>query len=296
MRLYVDGVLVASRADTTAGEAYLGYWRLGGDNLGGWPSSPPTATSSGRSTRSPIYPSALTAAQIQAQYVLGTTGQGGGGNQSPSASFTTSTSGLTASVNGSWLERPRRLDHELRLELRRRSHRFGRDGLAHLRGRRDLHGDAHRDRQRWRDRDDDPPGHGVGSHRPPECSPPTRSAGPWEPVGGARQTSEARGRTRRRRSFSVSGGAGNLSMAAGSGPSAYLNGVSAQDVDLTTALRLRQGRDRHDLHLDGGPPDRHVGLPGEGPQCVDVDESRPRANRSAVPRRCSRRRWCPGSS
>ena len=44
----------ASRTDTTSGEAYLGYWRVGGDNLGGWPSSPSnvnfvTATS----TRSP---------------------------------------------------------------------------------------------------------------------------------------------------------------------------------------------------------------------------------------------------
>ena len=33
MALYVDGVLVGSRADTTQGEAYTGYWRLGGDKL-----------------------------------------------------------------------------------------------------------------------------------------------------------------------------------------------------------------------------------------------------------------------
>jgi hypothetical protein len=38
--------------------------------------------------------------------------------------------------------------------------------------------------------------------------------------------------------FSVSGGSGNLSMSAGSGPSVYLNGVSARDVDLVTALRF----------------------------------------------------------
>ena len=31
MRLYVDGLRVASLADTTQGEAYLGYWRVGGD-------------------------------------------------------------------------------------------------------------------------------------------------------------------------------------------------------------------------------------------------------------------------
>ena len=37
MRLYVDGGLVASRADVTTGQAYAGYWRLGGDSLDGWP-------------------------------------------------------------------------------------------------------------------------------------------------------------------------------------------------------------------------------------------------------------------
>ena len=31
------------RADTTQGEAYVGYWRLGGDNLGGWPGAPGNA-------------------------------------------------------------------------------------------------------------------------------------------------------------------------------------------------------------------------------------------------------------
>ena len=61
----------------------------------------------------------------------------------------------------------------------------------------------------------------------------TVGAGGWgtADVGGAwTHTSAA--------SFSVSGGAGNLSMAAGSGPSAYLTGVSAQDVDLTASLRF----------------------------------------------------------
>ncbi|MRG60096.1 PKD domain-containing protein [Agromyces sp. CFH 90414] len=35
--LYVDGRRVGARADTTSGQAYSGYWRIGGDNLGGWP-------------------------------------------------------------------------------------------------------------------------------------------------------------------------------------------------------------------------------------------------------------------
>jgi len=74
MRLYVDGVLVGQRTDTTAGEAYLGYWRLGGDNLDGWPSRPPTRNLIGSVDEIAIYPTALTASQIQAQYLLGTTG------------------------------------------------------------------------------------------------------------------------------------------------------------------------------------------------------------------------------
>jgi len=39
MHLYVDGVLVDARGDTRRGDNYLGYWRLGGDNLNGWPSA-----------------------------------------------------------------------------------------------------------------------------------------------------------------------------------------------------------------------------------------------------------------
>lgn len=37
MTLYVDGARIGSRADTTSGQAYDGYWRVGGDNLGSWP-------------------------------------------------------------------------------------------------------------------------------------------------------------------------------------------------------------------------------------------------------------------
>ncbi len=36
MRLYVDGVEVARRTDTTGAQDYDGYWRIGGDTLNGW--------------------------------------------------------------------------------------------------------------------------------------------------------------------------------------------------------------------------------------------------------------------
>ena len=69
MRLYVDGAQVASRTDTTQGEAYLGYWRVGGDNLAGWPSAPGNVNFvNGWVDEVAIYPTALSLTQILAQY------------------------------------------------------------------------------------------------------------------------------------------------------------------------------------------------------------------------------------
>ncbi len=59
MALYVDGVRVARRTDTTQGEAYLGYWRVGGDNLDGWPSQPSSSNFAGSVDEVAIYPTAL---------------------------------------------------------------------------------------------------------------------------------------------------------------------------------------------------------------------------------------------
>ena len=118
MRLYVDGVLVGSRTDTTEGEAYLGYWRLGGDNLGGWPSTPPTRNFIGSVDEVAIYPSALTAAQVQAQYVLGADRRRGW--RQPVTDRRVHVVDLGAHGVGERLrvQRPRRVDHELGLDLR----------------------------------------------------------------------------------------------------------------------------------------------------------------------------------
>ena len=43
MRLYVDGERTGSRTDVTKGHDVWGYWRLGGDNLSGWPNRPTSA-------------------------------------------------------------------------------------------------------------------------------------------------------------------------------------------------------------------------------------------------------------
>ena len=91
MRLYVDGVRVGHAADTTQGEEYLGYWRLGGDRLDRLARCCVRArrTSSARSTRSPIYPTALTPRRDPGP-VRGANG-GGAGNQPPTAAFTSTT-------------------------------------------------------------------------------------------------------------------------------------------------------------------------------------------------------------
>ena len=68
MTLYVDGLRVAKRADVTTGRAYSGYWRVGGDNLNGWPAKP-TGYLWGTVDEASIYPTVLTKDQVLAQYV-----------------------------------------------------------------------------------------------------------------------------------------------------------------------------------------------------------------------------------
>jgi len=237
MRLYVDGALVAQRTDTTAGEAYLGYWRLGGDNLDGWPSRPPTRNFIGSVDEIAVYPTALTAAQVQAQYVLGTTGAGGGGNQSPSASFTTSTSGLTASVNASASSDP---DGSITAYAWNFGDGATGTGVTAARtyaaaGTYTVtltvtdNGGAQATTTRQVTVSQPPPAGVLAS----DAFSRTVAAGGWgsADVGGPWTLTSAG-------SFSVSGGAGPLSIEPGSGPSAYLNGVSATDVDLASALRF----------------------------------------------------------
>jgi PKD repeat protein len=69
MQLYVDSKKVASRTDTTAGQPFNGYWRIGGDNLGGWPNGPQSNYFAGAIDDVAVYSSVLTRQQIDAHYV-----------------------------------------------------------------------------------------------------------------------------------------------------------------------------------------------------------------------------------
>ena len=71
MALYVDGALVASNNVTTS-QAYGGYWRVGGDNLGGWPNQPRSGYFAGSVDEAAVYPTVLTAAQVAAHFTAAT--------------------------------------------------------------------------------------------------------------------------------------------------------------------------------------------------------------------------------
>jgi PKD repeat protein len=97
MRLYVDGAQVASRATGTTAGNYVGSWILGADTLSGWPGRPSTDYFGGQLDEVAIYPRALPAAVVRHHYEVGR--GAGGGNVSPAAAFTATTSGLDVAVD-----------------------------------------------------------------------------------------------------------------------------------------------------------------------------------------------------
>jgi hypothetical protein len=67
MALYVDAKLAGTNP-TASAQPYDGYWRVGGDNLNGWPDRPSSNYLSGTVDEVAVYPVALTGAQVQAHY------------------------------------------------------------------------------------------------------------------------------------------------------------------------------------------------------------------------------------
>lgn len=95
MKLYVDGAMVAQRADVKVGEHLaLGYWRIGGDALTGWPSAPSNAFFEGDVDEAAVYHRALSGGEIAAHYAAGSNAPAP--NQPPTVDFTTDVTALSA--------------------------------------------------------------------------------------------------------------------------------------------------------------------------------------------------------
>ena len=68
MALYVDGVRIARNGQSTS-QDYAGYWRVGGDNLGGWPNQPNSPFFAGTIDDVAVYPTALARTDVVDHYV-----------------------------------------------------------------------------------------------------------------------------------------------------------------------------------------------------------------------------------
>ncbi|MBT2468942.1 LamG domain-containing protein [Streptomyces sp. ISL-66] len=67
--LYVDGVQKGT-LNVTTHENFSGYWHAGGDNLSGWPNRPTSDFWAGRLDETAVYPTVLSAAQVQNHFAL----------------------------------------------------------------------------------------------------------------------------------------------------------------------------------------------------------------------------------
>ena len=99
MKLYVDGKLAGTLPDNTS-QNYLGFWRVGGDNLTGWPNRPTSSYFAGQIDEAAVYDRVLSAQEVTERYTQGT------GAAAPTAAFTATTNNLDVSVNGSTSSAP----------------------------------------------------------------------------------------------------------------------------------------------------------------------------------------------
>jgi PKD repeat protein len=69
MSLYIDGVRVGQRSDVRVGMARNGWWRVGGDNLSGWPNRPSSDYFAGSIDEVSVYHHGLSADRIRSHYL-----------------------------------------------------------------------------------------------------------------------------------------------------------------------------------------------------------------------------------
>jgi len=71
MRLYVDGVSVASNPSYKVAENYTGYFRIGYDTTSGWPGAPSNSAFTGSMRYAAVYSTELSAQQVAAHFAAG---------------------------------------------------------------------------------------------------------------------------------------------------------------------------------------------------------------------------------
>ena len=99
MKLFVDGNQVAANANVKKAQVYRGYWRVGGDRLPSWPSTPNREAITANLDELAVYPTALSLGHIRAHY-LASGRSAVFPNIPPTPSFTSTTHYLTASFDG----------------------------------------------------------------------------------------------------------------------------------------------------------------------------------------------------
>lgn len=74
MALYVDGIKEATNKTVTTAGSYSGYWRMGYDNLAGWPSAPTSNYLAATIDEAHVYTDQLSDAQVTSDYTQGANG------------------------------------------------------------------------------------------------------------------------------------------------------------------------------------------------------------------------------
>jgi len=68
MELFLDGKRVGRDTSVTSAQDFSGYWRIGGDNLGGWPNQPSSSKFAGGIEDVSIYSAPQSLTQVQSHY------------------------------------------------------------------------------------------------------------------------------------------------------------------------------------------------------------------------------------
>ena len=222
---------------------YRGYWRIGGDQLSNWPSTPTREAITANLDEIAVYPYALSREPHPRALRWPADAAAPSRTIRPTASFTSRRRNHSrASFDASTFERRRRLDHRVQLDFGDGATGTGVSARSTPTRRRHLHvtltvtdnrGDTGSVTHTVSVTDSPPP--------PPDgITRPTRSHARSR-TGSARPMSEVHGRwSGTASSFSVGGGVGRIAGAVSTSRAAYLSAVRQTDIDLESDVALDQ--------------------------------------------------------